>query len=1322
MGRINNRPLDPRPDLQDKLLGTRSEDQFTRNYTLEEIAELFADHGVTDASRTLLTWTHRTDFPDALDPDNPTNDEIVGALQSGEMYVSTSTIADLASPAFIFANRRDVSNQDGFGLFTAILGGITKVGGASASGVAYAIYEVGVTSLVNDSEGEPTDIMAVILTNKNDDNGVHITDGIHNLADGEFITFLSLGAITGDKGDQGFQGVGIVPGQDLNDGVTITPSEPTTFTVDLMDPSGATTPTGVTFTVPPGADGFSVSSVDITSGAGKGDDGSITITTNIPGQETISGILRSGTQGFQGVGIAPGDYSDPTNPGLGQESTITIPLVDPAGTVTGNIVFTVQAGEQGIQGYQGIFDIKVFQVALIADDRPDAPVGGSFNLETGDLTNPTGWVRDFPDYDHTTQIIWESRVTIDPASYTTGDTLSPWAMPFQAGAQGPTGNTGPGYVNVTLTNNGDTLNFIGENTPDRSVTGVKGDQGVQGVGVNNLSGNQDGVATSTTQTTVTVTGTDPSTGATNVALGTFEVPSGVQGIQGQRGEGLEVREYDTTTDSTLTTVTLQGVDTNADGGTFDVLRGVAGTSIYAQSGTPASNSQAGNEGDVYVNTFNGEVWNYTSGNWVDSGSSLEGPKGDQGTSISSGNAVPSNATGNDGDVFIDVQTGFVYNKVAGVWQAVVGETLKGPKGDPSNVQGPQGIYQVFVFQKADTTPSAPTGGVWNPTTLQWTTLPTGWFASPADDSTGANTYESFALFDPDNTGNTLQWVDPFVAGQQGTAGANAILAGDGVAGVTTVPNKGDGTVGDATVTQSGNAQNIDFTFGIPQGIKGDPGTAATVDVGNTVTLSSGSTASVTNTGDTTNAVFNFGIPIGLPGAAAGFGTISAATGPVGVVETGPDTAKNLAFTIPAGERGESIEVDESATVTTATETTVTLRTTDTNTAAGTFAVQRGVQGAQGFYSVMVYTSAPNPGANVPAPDANTGSGITTPPTHTGFTWSFTPPAISGSEAIFISSAVYDPTSPTAALSWSDAYLASGGTGAQGPQGVQGPPGIQGPRGLRGFDGIQGVQGLYNLFIYRLAPTDSIAANIQPVLGSGIVAAPADWSFDPVSTTVPDGMSIWISSGLYNPAIPQAAIDWGLPFIASGEPGVPGPQGEPGVGIAAGGSLGQALVSNGVELGSTWATFTSGYNSTHQQIGFQSNGSTILASVDLSGYTPLNPSGGSGGPTSSSAFIGVVNNVPTAFVQNSALTVVAGDASDGQSFTFTYTGTTDDQWAIINLPDDLTLNHTIGFNFRDPQSGFTLPVVPSDIVFFNGATYNTYAMSFGRTVDIITHIS
>ena len=530
MARIQTRPLDRDPDLQDKLLGTASEDNKTSNYTLEAIAELFADHGVTDASRTLLNWRHRTDFPEAADPDNPTPAEVVGALQPGEIYVSTSTIDALStesdeSGAIIFADRRDISGQDGLGLFTAILGGIVKVGGASASGVDYAIYEIEGASLATAIDTD-TSVMQLLLSNKNDDEGNHIVDGIHSLEDGEFITFLSLGAITGDKGDRGFQGVGIVPGQDLNDGVTITPSEPTTFTVDLMDPSGATTPTGVSFTVPPGADGFSVSNIEITDGAGKGDDGSITITTNIPGQETVTGILRSGTQGFQGVGIAPGDYSDPTNPGLGQESTITIPLVDPAGVVTGNIVFTVQAGEQGIQGYQGIFDIKVFQVALIADDRPDAPVGGSFNLETGTLTDPTGWTDDLPDYDHTTQIIWESRVTIDPASYTTGDTLTEWSTAFQAGAQGPTGNTGPGYINVTLTNDGDTLNFTGENTPDRSVTGVKGDQGVQGVGVNNLSGNQDGVATSTTQTTVTVTGTDPSTGATNVALGTFEVPSG----------------------------------------------------------------------------------------------------------------------------------------------------------------------------------------------------------------------------------------------------------------------------------------------------------------------------------------------------------------------------------------------------------------------------------------------------------------------------------------------------------------------------------------------------------------------------------------------------------------------------------------------------------------------------------------------------------------------------------------------------------------------------------------------------------------------------
>lgn len=68
--------------------------------------------------------------------------------------------------------------------------------------------------------------------------------------------------------------------------------------------------------------------------------------------------------------------------------------------------------------------------------------------------------------------------------------------------------------------------------------------------------------------------------------------------------------------------------------------------------------------------------------------------------------------------------------------------------------------------------------------------------------------------------------------------------------------------------------NLSFNFGIPQGAKGDkgdtgiglPGQAATVSIGNVTTLSAGSNATVTNSGTANAAILNFGIPRGADGA------------------------------------------------------------------------------------------------------------------------------------------------------------------------------------------------------------------------------------------------------------------------------------------------------------------------------------------------------------------------------------------------------------------------------------------------------------------------
>ena len=85
----------------------------------------------------------------------------------------------------------------------------------------------------------------------------------------------------------------------------------------------------------------------------------------------------------------------------------------------------------------------------------------------------------------------------------------------------------------------------------------------------------------------------------------------------------------------------------------------------------------------------------------------------------------------------------------------------------------------------------------------------------------------------------------------------------------------------ATVSNSGSSSAATFNFGIPQGIAGTNGSAATIAVGTTTTLSAGSSATVTNVGSSSAATFNFGIPQGIQGSAASATTITHVTGASG---------------------------------------------------------------------------------------------------------------------------------------------------------------------------------------------------------------------------------------------------------------------------------------------------------------------------------------------------------------------------------------------------------------------------------------------------------
>src|SRR6185312_8344261 len=114
--------------------------------------------------------------------------------------------------------------------------------------------------------------------------------------------------------------------------------------------------------------------------------------------------------------------------------------------------------------------------------------------------------------------------------------------------------------------------------------------------------------------------------------------------------------------------------------------GSSGASVRVASGAP-SNS-LGADGDSYVDLTTGHVWTRATGAYTDTGLSLKGATGAagatgatglRGASITAGTGTPSNASGNDGDLYVDLANGEVWSKSAGSW-ADTGKTLKGATG------------------------------------------------------------------------------------------------------------------------------------------------------------------------------------------------------------------------------------------------------------------------------------------------------------------------------------------------------------------------------------------------------------------------------------------------------------------------------------------------------------------------------------------------------------------------------------------------------------------------------------------------------------------
>ena len=92
---------------------------------------------------------------------------------------------------------------------------------------------------------------------------------------------------------------------------------------------------------------------------------------------------------------------------------------------------------------------------------------------------------------------------------------------------------------------------------------------------------------------------------------------------------------------------------------------------------------------------------------------------------------------------------------------------------------------------------------------------------------------------------------------------------------------------------------------------------------------------------------------------------------------------------------------------------------------------------------------------------------------------------------------------------------------------------------------QGPQGLFTVFVYRAAPAGSPPASPPPSAisfrGGVLDNPPLGWSFT-VPTTDSTNDTVYITSGIFDPANQTAAISWSAVFVASGTAGPQGPAG------------------------------------------------------------------------------------------------------------------------------------------------------------------------------------
>ena len=366
------------------------------------------------------------------------------------------------------------------------------------------------------------------------------------------------------------------------------------------------------------------------------------------------------------------------------------------------------------------------------------------------------------------------------------------------------------------------------------------------------------------------------------------------------------------------------------------------------------------------------------------------------------------------------------------------ELLTGAPGIPGGPQGPVG-------------PQGPQGNAGTPGDRY-----AGTSATSMQATVGTHTFTVLPLGLAYTTAQPIVVASPTIGVMHGTVTTYNPATGVMVAAISDATGYGTGT--DWTVNLAGAV-----------GKQGDPGIAATIEVGTVTALDPGQTPTVVNVGTSTAATFNFGLvsgakgdtgaqgPQGNPGNAASVNVGVVNTGAPGssasVVNSGSTSAAIFNFTIPRGDvgaqgpKGDTGNAGASSTVSVGSTNTGAPGSSANVTNSGTssaavfnFTIPRGDIGATGAKGDTGTPGTPGAAASIAVGTVtNLPTGSTPTVTNSG----------TSSAAVF------------------NFGLAQGQQGIQGVQGVQGTagakgdtgnPGAAGPKGDTGAQGPQGNAG------------------------------------------------------------------------------------------------------------------------------------------------------------------------------------------------------------------------------------------------------------------------